>query len=86
MIGVRKAFAAGCVSAALAIALPVIQMSTAGWKQTGVLVGLLFALLMNTQHLIPNPYMPPPVQLWHFIETAVSNFILVFATVWILRP
>lgn len=70
----------------LALAALVMRMSRAGWAETGVLVGLLFALLMNTQHLLPNPYMPPPVQWGHFVETAISNFILGFTCVWILRP
>lgn len=63
-----------------------MQMSRAGWRETAVLVGLLFALLMNSQHLIPNPYMPPVVRLGHFVETSVSNWLLGFATVWALRP
>ena len=68
------------------LAVPVMRLSRASWWETGIVVGLLFALLLNGQHLIPNPYMPPPVQLGHFIETASSNFVLGFFTVGILRP
>jgi hypothetical protein len=68
------------------LAALVMKMSRAGWQETGVLVGLLFALLMNTQHWIPNPFMPPDVRFAHFVETAVSNFLLGFGCVWILRP
>jgi hypothetical protein len=42
--------------------------------ETAVAVGLLFSLVMNSSHLMPNPYMPPAVRLGHFIETASSNF------------
>jgi hypothetical protein len=69
-----------------ALAALVMKMSRAGWAETAVLVGLLFALLMNTQHWIPNPYMSPPVQWGHFVETSISNFLLGFACVWLLRP
>lgn len=45
-------------------------------KQAGmVALGLLFAVLMNSQLLIPNNIMPNDVRLVHAIETASSNFI-----------
>lgn len=77
-----------CLRGALwvTLAIPVLRMSRVGWVETGVILGLLFALLMNTQLLIPNPYLPPSVRLAHFVETSLSNFLLGFATVWILRP
>jgi hypothetical protein len=69
------------------LALPFLRSSHAGRLETAVLTGLLFALLMNAQHLIPNPYMPPPVQRAHFVETASSNFILGLVVAgWLLRP
>lgn len=43
--------------------------------EKAVIIGLLFAMIMNTQHLIPNPYMPSEVSTYHFIETASSNFV-----------
>ena len=57
------------------IALPVIRMLKSGFLGTAVTVGLLFALLMNAQHLIPNQHMPAGIRAVHFIETASSNFI-----------
>ena len=66
------------------IALPVIRMSTAKWTETGVLVGLLFAILMNAVHILPNPYMPQVIRMAHLLETATSNFILGFVTVYLL--
>lgn len=69
------------------LALLVVRDSTAGRAETAVLVGLLFALLMNMQHLIPNPFMPPEVRLWHFLETASSNFLLGAGIVaWLTKP
>ena len=58
------------------IALPVIRMMKGQWWETGLAVGLLFAVLMNAMLLIPNnPIMPDAVRLTHLMETAPSNFI-----------
>jgi hypothetical protein len=57
------------------IALPVIRMLKARAWGTAIAVGLLFALLMNTQHLLPNQHMPAGIRAVHFIETASSNFL-----------
>jgi hypothetical protein len=57
------------------VALPVYVMTRGAFWQRGILIGLLFALLMNAQHLIPNPYFPVGVTAAHFVETASSNFI-----------
>jgi len=51
--------------------------------QKALLIGALFALIMNSQHLIPNPYMPDEIRLAHFIETSSSNFIWGFLVAWI---
>jgi hypothetical protein len=59
----------------IAIGLPVIRMLKTKMWETAIVVGLLFALLMNTQHLLPNPHMPSDIRLVHFIETALSNFM-----------
>ena len=50
----------------------------------GILIGIIFALIMNSQHLIPNPYFPYEVTNAHFIETASSNFVWGFllAFIW----
>lgn len=42
------------------------------WVGVGWTV-LLFALVQNDVHFIPNPLMPPTVQRLHFLETASSN-------------
>jgi len=59
----------------VAIAVPVIRMTTGPWWQAALCVALLFAVVMNTQLLLPNPYMPRDVRLAHLVETASSNFI-----------
>jgi hypothetical protein len=67
------------------IALPVIRMMKGRAWEAGVAVGLLFSLVMNSVHLMPNPYMPPAVRLGHFIETASSNFIWGMLIVWLMH-
>jgi hypothetical protein len=57
------------------IALPVVRMLKGQPWETALILGLCFAVLMNAQHLFPNPYMPREVSMAHLIETATSNFI-----------
>lgn len=70
----------------VAIAIPVIRMTTGPWWQAALCVALLFAVVMCSQLLLPNPYMPQDVRLTHLVETASSNFIfgwvLVAALLW----
>lgn len=68
----------------VAIALPVIRMMKGQWQETALTLGLLFAVLMNAQLLLPNPYMPEAVRMTHLIETASSNFIFGFLIGWLL--
>jgi len=66
----------------IAIAIPVMLAMKSGMWMKALMVGLLFALLMNAQHLLPNALMVPEVRLAHFIETASSNFVWGFVIVW----
>ncbi len=50
----------------------------------GVLVALLFALVQNDVHLLPNPLMPPEVRFMHFWETSTSNALNAAAIAWLL--
>jgi len=59
----------------LSIGWVIYQMLKGSKYEKAVIIGLLFAMIMNTQHLIPNPYMPSEVSTYHFIETASSNFV-----------
>ncbi|MEQ1762842.1 MAG: hypothetical protein ABL984_06795, partial [Pyrinomonadaceae bacterium] len=70
-----------------AFALPVIRMMKGSRLETALAVALLFCVVMNTQLLLPNPYMPEAVRIAHLIETASSNFIFGFFVGWLLsRP
>ena len=68
----------------VALALPVIRMLKGQRTETALAVGLLFAVVMNAQLLLPNPYMPEPVRMAHLVETASSNFIFGVFIGWLL--
>lgn len=68
----------------VAIALPVVRMMKGRWQETALTVGLLFAVLMSAQLLLPNPYMPEAVRMAHLMETASSNLIFGFLVGWLL--
>jgi hypothetical protein len=66
------------------LALPVIRMLRAQRWETALAVGLLFAVVMNAQLLLPNPFMPEEVRMVHLVETATSNFIFGVLVGWVL--
>ena len=66
-----------------ALAVIVIRMLKGGWWQAALAVALLFAVL-NSQLLIPNPFMPQEVRMVHLLETASSNFLFGCLLVWVL--
>jgi hypothetical protein len=68
-----------------ALAVPIIRMTKGRWWEAGLAVALLFAVVMNSQLLLPNPLMPPEVRMVHLAETATSNFIFGWLTVLVLR-
>jgi len=68
----------------VAIALTVIRMLKGEWRETALALGITFAVLMNAQLLLPNPYMPEPVRMAHLVETASSNFIFGILVGWLL--
>jgi hypothetical protein len=67
-----------------AIAFPVIRMLKGSRFETALWIALLFSVVMNTQLLLPNPYMPEAVRFAHLVETASSNFIFGFLVGWLL--
>ena len=67
------------------LALPVYYSIEGSYILKGIIIGLLFATLMNAQHLLPNPYFPVEVSFAHFIETYLSNFIWGFSIAWLLN-
>jgi hypothetical protein len=68
----------------VALAAPVIRMLKGQWPETAIAIGLLFAVVMNAQLLLPNPYMPEPVRMAHLAETASSNFVFGIFIGWLL--
>jgi hypothetical protein len=66
------------------LALPVVRMMRGRRPEIALAVGLLFAVVMNTQLLLPNPYMPEAVRMTHLMETASSNFIFGVLVGWLL--
>lgn len=68
------------------IALPVIYMMKGRRAEIALALGLLFAVVMNSQLLLPNPFMPETVRMTHLVETASSNFIFGCLVGWLLAP
>jgi hypothetical protein len=66
-----------------AIAVPVIRMLRGQWWEAGLAVALLFAVV-NSQLLLPNPFMPREVRMVHLLETASSNFLFGWLIVLVL--
>ena len=66
------------------LALPVVRLLKGSRRESALAVGALFAVLMNAQLLLPNPYMPAGMLITHLIETASSNFIFGFLVGWLL--
>ncbi len=67
------------------LALPVIRMMKGHWQEAAFAVGLIFAVLMNSQLLLPTPLMPEAVRMTHLVETASYNFIFGYLIVWLLH-
>ena len=67
-----------------AIAFPLVRTLKGPRFETALWIALLFSVVMNTQLLLPNPYMPEAVRYAHLIETASSNFIFGFLVGWLL--
>lgn len=59
----------------MGLAWIMLQGFTGTRKYAMLTLGSLFAVLMNSSLLIPNPIMPDEVRLYHAIETVTSNFI-----------
>ena len=66
------------------LAIVVIRLVKRRWCETALIVALLFSVVMNSQLLIPNPYMPAEVRMVHLLETATSNFLFGCLLVWVL--
>jgi hypothetical protein len=68
----------------VAFALPVIRMMKGRWRETALTVGMLFAVLMGGNLLVPNELLPASLQLAHAFEVMLENFVFGYLTVWLL--
>jgi hypothetical protein len=68
----------------MVLGVVIIRLLKRSWWEAGLLVALSFCILMNTQLLIPNPFMPKEVRMVHLLETATSNFLFGCLLVWVL--
>lgn len=67
-----------------AIAWPIVRMTAAGRLEVSIALGCVFAVLMTSMLLIPNPLMPQTVRYSHIREIAPSNFLLGLLIGWLL--
>ncbi|NOY36846.1 MAG: hypothetical protein GXO83_04660 [Chlorobi bacterium] len=66
------------------LALLVIRMMKGKWWESGLAVALLFSVLMSSQLLLHNDFMPDKIRLAHFVEVFSSNFLFGWIVVWLL--
>lgn len=66
------------------LAVPVIRMMKGQWWEAGLAVALLFGVVMTCPLLLPNPFMPEEVRMTHLVETATSNFLFGWLSVFVL--
>ena len=67
------------------LGLITISMMKGHWWKIAMATAALFGVVMNTQLLLPNPFMPEEVRMTHLVETATSNFIFGFILVWLFH-
>jgi hypothetical protein len=67
-----------------ALALVVMRITRASGLEKALATGVLFAVVMTSGLLLPNPYMPFEVRMVHLVETASSNFLFGALLVWLL--
>lgn len=61
-----------------------LQSTKGAWWVGTLQVALWFSLLQNDVHLLPNPLMSAEIRLFHFLETASSNFLFALCIGWLL--
>ena len=67
-----------------ALALLVMRITRGSRLEKALATGVLFAVVMTSGLLLPNPYMPFEVRMVHLVETAPSNFLFGAVLVWLL--
>jgi len=66
------------------LAVPAVAALRFGWKKTGPVVGLLFALPMSGSVLMSTTT-PPGLQVAHLVEVFAENFVFGLLVVWVLH-
>jgi hypothetical protein len=66
------------------LCLPILINLKGGKKEKLFIVTLMMALLPTILLLMPNPFMPFPIRMAHFIEIFLSNGILGACIVWLM--
>ena len=66
------------------LALVVLRVTKGSRLEKALATGVLFAVVMTSGLLLPNPYMPFEVRMVHLVETAPSNFLFGAALGWLL--
>ena len=77
-------FQAGRAILWLLLALPLLRLLRGGRIGRALTLGVLFATLMGSQLLSPNPLLPEELRLAHLLEVVLANFALGFAAGWLL--
>ena len=62
----------------------VMRITRGSRLEKALATGVLFAVVMTSGLLLPNPYMPFEVRMVHLVETAPSNFLFGALLVWLL--
>ncbi|PYQ40101.1 MAG: hypothetical protein DMF77_19415 [Acidobacteria bacterium] len=65
------------------LGVTVLRSMDASLPEKAVAVGALFAVVMCSGLLLPNPYMPYDVRMTHLLETAPSNFLFGLLVAWL---
>src|SRR5438874_4201267 len=65
------------------LGVTVLRSMDASLPEKAVAVGALFAVVMCSGLLLPNPYMPYDVRMTHLLETAPSNFLFGLFVAWL---
>jgi hypothetical protein len=68
----------------VAMAVAILWTTQSQRWVAGLLVVLLFTLVQNGVHLVPNPLMPATVRAWHFVETVSSNAVFAVLISWLM--
>ena len=67
----------------VAALLPVVRMMRGRWWEAGLACALLSSILTAVPLILPNPFMPEPMRLAHFVELLSSNFVFGWTTAFI---